>query len=217
MSLAPLVCLYTVEPPASYQSPPARLWPQSPPLAPVAHPSASSSPHCTQLCLQVSWQHLPISGVSTEAPPQRGPPWSPVSCLPSLSHCPPYSPLDKTLITSKVILHICLSTCLLCIFPHLECPLWGQGPSPSCPALCPLHLVHWAPRSSVWRDKWWSTLVHKADGPLRLCSEVKFLGHGTHIALRLLIGSTKLMEFNAHFRSNWCVHVPLIRIVSCAF
>lgn len=142
MSLAPLVCLYNVKPPASYQSPPTRFWPQSPPLAPVAHPSASSSPRCTQLCLQVSRQHLPISGVSTEAPPQRGPPWSPVPCLPSLSHCPPYSPLDKTLITSKLVLHICLSTCLLCIFPHLECPLWGQGPSPSCPALCPLHLVH---------------------------------------------------------------------------
>lgn len=148
MSFAPLICLYTVELPAFCQSPPARLWPQSPPLASVAHPSASSSPRCTQLCLQVSQQHLPIIGVSTEAPPQRGPPWSPVPCLPSLSHCPPYSPLDKTLITSKVILHICLSTCLLCIFPHLECPLWGQGPSPSCPALCPLHLIHiWLPEA----------------------------------------------------------------------
>ena len=119
MSLAPLVCLYTVETPL-----PTRLWPQSPPLAPVAHPSASSSPCCTQLCLQVSGQHLPITGVGTEAPPQRGPPWSPVPITLL------YVRLLRLLKSSDIF--VCLPVC------YASCPI-GNVP---CGVRAQVHLVH---------------------------------------------------------------------------
>lgn len=81
-------------------------------------------------------------GLRTASSHHRRRHWGPSSERPSLVTCPHYSALCKTLKTPKIIWHICLSTCLLCIVPHWERPLWGQGPSPPRPALCPLHLVH---------------------------------------------------------------------------
>ena len=189
--------------------PPARLWPQSPPLAPVAHSSASSSPRCTQLCLQVSGQHLPITGVGTEAPPQRGPPWSPVPVTPL------YVRLLRLLKSSDIF--VCLPVC------YASSPIWNVP----CGVRAQVHLVQpsvlctsstsGAQRLSVKEQVMIHSCAQSWCSPSTLCPEVTFLGHGTYIALRLLIGSTKLMEFNTHFRSNWYVHVCLIWIVSYAF
>ena len=148
----------------------------------------------------------PNTGVGTEAPPQRGPPsvTVPITVL--------YVRLLRLLKSSSMF--VCLPVC------HASSPSGTSpvGSGPKSVLFSPLSSAprpRLAPRSSGWRNKRWSTLVHKADGLLQtLCTEVTFLGHRTYVALRLLIGSTKLMEFNTHFRSNWCVRVPLIWISS---
>ena len=112
---------------------------------------------------------------------------------------------------------VCLPVC------YASSPIWNVP----CGVRAQVHLVQpsvlctsstsGAQRLSVKEQVMIHSCAQSWCSPSTLCPEVTFLGHGTYIALRLLIGSTKLMEFNTHFRSNWYVHVCLIWIVSYAF
>lgn len=163
---SPLHCRDSCLPPvpSSYQA----LAPEPLPC-PCGPPISLIFPRCTQLCLHVSGQHLPTQ-VSALRPLLRGPPSAavPITVL--------YIRLLRLLKSPSMF--VCLPVC------HASSPSGtspvGQGPSPSCSALCPPRLVHvWRPEAQGEGTSDDPLLCTKLMGSSDFCPEVTFFGHRT--------------------------------------